>query len=412
MINVNLFLSLFHVTSPGLKSHGECTCPPGTVQVNATSPCYKIFDRGPCKIGSFVQPLEAPKSTVKKTLRLGECRKMKFCAGGKVYVPEKDTCYELMTRGPCSSGKLLALDANFIPKCQCSEMGELANYYHRETRTCHQFYTQGKCSHGKLFLPSKTCGCDKNLPHYHNKTNQCYELSTVGPCPNYGFEFVQTHQDDAAAQCQCKSNYVQMPDGLCYRKWTRGPCDETEVVSDNRTCITSPCQKNFLYFPQQQTCYRIGTQGPCKFEEVVVFDFTVKLSADGPSVNGMCGCSGIIKNLDRHCSPSTSTKEKRDEPKMLCEKPLVDYRGKCYQLYSQGPCATGQWLEPNRNHMSSKAAKCQCMPGHVPYDNNATNSDDDISGCHPPTVILARFLNGNRKIYKFAFPKQSSRVAH
>jgi hypothetical protein len=321
---------------------------------------------------------------------------MKFCSNGKVYVPEKDACYELMTRGPCTSGKLLALDDNLIPKCQCSDKDELANFYHRETRTCHQFYTQAKCPHGKIFLPTKTCGCDKNLPHYHNKTNQCYELTSVGPCPNFGYEFVKKNALDEHASCHCKENYVLMKDGLCYRKWTRGPCNDSQVVSDTNTCIENPCQKNFLYFPKENNCYRIGTQGPCNFEEVVVFDFTVKLSVDGPSVNGMCGCSGIIKNLDQSCS---SSKERREEPKMLCEKPQVEFKGKCYQLYSKGPCGSGQWLEPSKKH-NSKSIRCQCMPGHVPYDN-----EENVTGCHPPTVILARFLNGNRRNYKFAFQK-------
>lgn len=121
-----------------------------------------------------------------------------------------------------------------------------------------------------------------------------------------------------------------MNDGLCYRLYTKGSCDDGQVVSDTKTCIKNPCQKNFLFFPHEQTCYRIGSQGPCRPDQVVVFDFTVKVGLDGISYNGMCGCSGIIKNLDQSCLKDD------DSPKTLCDSPLVEFKGGCYSLYSKG----------------------------------------------------------------------------
>lgn len=46
----------------GLTGYGECSCPPGTVQINATSECYKIYDRGPCDESHYVNPLSQEKS--------------------------------------------------------------------------------------------------------------------------------------------------------------------------------------------------------------------------------------------------------------------------------------------------------------------------------------------------------------
>lgn len=48
----------------GLTGYGECSCPPGTVQINknATSPCYKIYERGPCDVSHYVNPLSQEKS--------------------------------------------------------------------------------------------------------------------------------------------------------------------------------------------------------------------------------------------------------------------------------------------------------------------------------------------------------------
>lgn len=271
----------------------------------------------------------------------------------------------------------------------------LATFFHRETKTCHRHFTQGICPAGKLFLPSQTCGCDSNLPHYYNETNQCYEIGSSGPCANHGYEFT-INGTDQQASCKCKAGYVLMQDGLCYRLYTKGPCSDGQVTSDVKTCISNPCQKNFLYFPHEKTCYRIGSQGPCRPEQVVVFDFTVKVGLDGVSYNGMCGCSGIIKSLDQSCLIDD------DSPKTLCDAPLVEFKGGCYSLYSKGPCNVGQWLEPNKLHNSSKAVKCQCKPGYVPYDKVET--EYGVTGCHGPSVLLARFLNGN-KSYKFGFQR-------
>lgn len=103
-------------TFNGVTGHGECKCPPGTAQLNTTSACYKIFDRGPCDLGQYLSPL--PDKGIKSSFRLGECLKLKQCSNGKVHWPEKDACFELFARGPCVNGKLLSFDENSIPKCQ------------------------------------------------------------------------------------------------------------------------------------------------------------------------------------------------------------------------------------------------------------------------------------------------------
>jgi hypothetical protein len=46
----------------GLTGYGECSCPPGTVQINSTSLCYKIYERGPCGASHYVNPLSQEKS--------------------------------------------------------------------------------------------------------------------------------------------------------------------------------------------------------------------------------------------------------------------------------------------------------------------------------------------------------------
>jgi len=46
----------------GMTGHGECKCPPGTAQLNATAECYKIFDRGPCDKSHYLNPLSPEKN--------------------------------------------------------------------------------------------------------------------------------------------------------------------------------------------------------------------------------------------------------------------------------------------------------------------------------------------------------------
>lgn len=39
----------------------ECRCPPGTAQLLdslSTSPCYKLFDQGPCDLGQYFAPIQ------------------------------------------------------------------------------------------------------------------------------------------------------------------------------------------------------------------------------------------------------------------------------------------------------------------------------------------------------------------
>lgn len=107
----------------GLTGYGECTCPPGSVQLNrnSTSQCYKIFDRGPCDESHYVSPLLNEKS-VRASQRFGECKKLKSCPPNQLYHPEKNECHEILTQGPCKNGQLLYIDQDSIPKCMVSEM--------------------------------------------------------------------------------------------------------------------------------------------------------------------------------------------------------------------------------------------------------------------------------------------------
>ncbi|XP_046807570.1 uncharacterized protein LOC111685867 isoform X1 [Lucilia cuprina] len=384
----------------------ECRCPPGTVLSAKNNKCYKIFERGPCNKGQYFSPIAETQLGIKRTTnRWGVCKTPRSCPDDMVFWPKDGKCYTKLTKGPCTKGKLIVLNDEGLAECQCQNSGPLSPYFYDLEETCHEHYTKGPCSTpGHLFLPGGRCDCHRFLPHYHEEQQMCYELNSPGPCPP-GHVFIVPENSSvndnesyglifSRAKCQCKDGYVPWSDGLCYRLYTRGPCGPDEFLLNATTCTRNFCGKNRLYFPDQKQCYRIGSQGPCDLYQVVVFDFTARPSVDGISYNGMCGCAGVIKNLDQQCStPEESTTN-------TCESTpgMVELEGNCYKLYSRGPCGPGQWLEPIKSLTLDTArsiqtkAKCVCRPGYTPAERAANMTTAGVQQCNAPTVGLARYL--------------------
>lgn len=206
------------------------------------------------------------------------------------------------------------------------------------------------------------------------------------------------------AKCQCKEGYVLWNDGICYRLFTRGPCEYSEIIINSTNCVENPCTKGSLYFPDQNTCYKIGSQGPCSLTQVVVFDFTARPSVDGISFKGMCGCSGVIMNLDQQC-----TGAEFDNQHNTCESSpgMVEIEGSCFKLYTRGPCGSGQWLEPIKNNKKiAVKAKCECRTGYTSFEG-----EGGVQGCYAPSVGLARYLTSNSyDWFKFQFKNIMSPV--
>ncbi|XP_075161371.1 uncharacterized protein LOC142234172 isoform X1 [Haematobia irritans] len=390
----------------------ECRCPPGTILSGQNNKCFRIYERGPCSKGQYFSPVpEMPMVNKRHSNRWGMCKTPRTCPENMIFWPHDGKCYTRLTKGPCTKGKLLVLNDEGLGECKCEDHGELKPYYYEPEDSCHEHFTKGPCSTpGHLFLPGGICDCHRFLPHFYEGNQMCYELNTLGPCaPGNVYTVPEnlTIIDNSSfysrstltrAHCQCKEGYIAWPDGLCYRLYTRGPCGPDEFLINSTSCVENYCGKNRLYFPDQNQCYRIGSQGPCDIDQVVVFDFTAKPSIDGISYNGMCGCAGILKNLDQQCSTPSETMTNR------CESTpgMVELEGNCYKLYSRGPCGPGQWLEPIKSPIADTArliqikAKCVCRPGYSPvekWDNSSSSTINTlIDRCNAPTVGLARYL--------------------
>lgn len=223
----------------------------------------------------------------------------------------------------------------------------------------------------------------------------------VGPCPT-GHYFVVSPSDEknstkpVRASCSCKPENVLYEDGLCYRVYTQGPCSPGEMIVNSTSCVTVPCKRGRLYFPDERTCYRIGTRGPCASGQVVLYDYSARPSVDGVSYNGVCGC----------------TRKKCTETNSSCEETpgMVLINKMCYKLYTQGPCEDGEWLVTRRVPRSRDGdfwernfpkARCECRPGYKKTSELEITNLITTSKCLAPAVGLAKFLNDNARSLKF-----------
>ncbi|XP_033216033.1 uncharacterized protein LOC117172337 isoform X2 [Belonocnema kinseyi] len=388
-------------SAEGEGTVAECRCPPGTAQSARDALCHPIFTRASCPRGQFFAPVP---ETERK--RWGVCRDPEPCSEkGDIYWPRDATCYPKLAKGPCSKGELLVVGEDGLATCSCSEMGELGRYYSPgEEGGCYEHYTRGPCAEaGELFLPGGNCGCHSDLPHYYVPNKMCYQLGGIGPCLS-GQHFVITHegenlddQNPLQATCQCKPGYVPYKNGLCYRVYTKGPCENGNILVNSTSCLPVPCRRGRLFFPLEKTCYKTGSRGPCPSGQIVIYDYSTRPSIDGISYRGVCGCTNALKN---------SGKCFEDKALNCDDVPGTAFLNKtCYKLYTQGPCTEGEWLVAQRVPKEAlwqqgkfPRVRCECRPGYTRISENET-SDLEINnlispgGCQPPAVSLARFLN-------------------
>lgn len=404
----------------------ECKCPPKTALSLKDGKCHELFSRGPCERGQYFAPytetttIVPTNNTSKSGQARGSCQATVPCTRiNELFWPATGHCYPRLTQGPCTRGQLLTAsttNVSDLAQCRCTGQRDLNEY--RTNAGCFQHYTRGPCREkGHLFLPDRSCGCGPHLPHWHDQTEMCFEIGSIGPC-NTG-EHYQLHPITQTGYCSCKNGYIRYkpslnqtsPDG-CYRPFTQGPCPASHILVNATTCIKLPCARNELFFPPANAttnnCHRIGTQGPCRTGHVVTFDFRTRPSLDGISYNGLCACAS--SNCRTNQTDASNTEE------VSCESDRVLFRGKCYKLYGQGPCARGAWLVPRRRgkkdlywndsavqvgtSVRKREGYCDCMPGYTKLirrieHQGPPESRKTVAECLSPTVLLADYLNKN-----------------
>nr|CAD7410201.1 unnamed protein product [Timema cristinae] len=171
---------------------GQCGCNPSLLHYhNDTGHCFQIGSRGPCPAGH--QFLLAHDSTTNTT------RTNCVCKEHHIFWPTDGTCYRPFTRGPCSSGQIL-LHTSYCTPNPCRK-GRL--YFPEEGGTCYKVGTRGPCQAGTLVV-------------YENSLRG--GISHRGVCGCSGPDPCTIIVEDDA----CEARY----DGVCYRLYARGPCEE------------------------------------------------------------------------------------------------------------------------------------------------------------------------------------------
>ncbi|XP_014218993.1 uncharacterized protein LOC106647209 isoform X2 [Copidosoma floridanum] len=420
----------------GSETRAECRCPPGTAQSPRDAQCHPIFTRASCPKGHYFAPVPEPlaKPTSAKK-RWGVCRESESCpAPDDLFWPRDGKCYPRHSRGPCPKGELLILDReDGLAKCSCSREGELGKYYAPVAAGCYEHFTRGPCQEpGELFLPGGKCGCRPDMLEYYPPTGMCYQLGGPGPCPA-GHRFVMRPHHNASneeeeeeegrvahAGCSCKPNYVRYEDGLCYKLYTKGPCEPGDMLANATSCVPVPCRRGRLYFPRERTCYKIGSRDPCSHGQIVLYDYSASPSVDGISYNGVCGCTSSLKSSGR-CRDNDGTDAVLVNGTLSssssCEdKPgvVMMNNGTCYKLYTRGPCEEGEWLVARRTPRVAELAegvgsdvlpkaRCECRPGYTRTNELESNGLlTTVSGkCQAPIVGIAKFLNENARAARF-----------
>ncbi|KAH1020672.1 hypothetical protein HUJ04_010288 [Dendroctonus ponderosae] len=370
----------------GKELYAECRCPPKQALSLTDGKCYQLFTKGSCSEGFYFGPDRIHKNNITTSnQQLGSCKIIPKCASSNsIHWINDGKCYQKLTKGPCSKGQLLTVDENKIPLCTCNKQKEM-RMFHAGNNRCYQHFTKGPCREmGHLFLPDQSCGCYSALPHYHWNTKKCFELGTIGPCSK-GEMFTILPQTSLGG-CVCKQGYIRHQNNTsCHRPFTRGPCKPDHILVNSTSCLLQPCVRGELFFPQHSKCYKIGSWGPCDVGKILSFDFETRPSIDGLSYNGVCICQ----------HPNCEIRE--DDIECDRSKGLLKHGNKCFKIYSQGPCAKGAWLAPQREGKEpgtdKKDAICECMPGTVERVEKKDNSV--IIECLSQAPLIAELFNKN-----------------
>ncbi|XP_023344856.1 uncharacterized protein LOC111714070 [Eurytemora carolleeae] len=168
-------------------------------------------------------------------LELGT-KELDCLSNDKVYWPEDNKCYDLLSSGPCSSGEWLVLDVEVRDgDCQCKVALAAAQ--------------DGICEPGEQLLLDPfgfgVCGCITSPPHATwPNDGKCYPLYTRGPCDEgYQLTMSPSRLEPSCSPSLCgDERSVLYEDGECYFLGTKGPCAEVEILSIHEETFQPYCK--------------------------------------------------------------------------------------------------------------------------------------------------------------------------
>ncbi|XP_044730148.1 uncharacterized protein LOC123293402 [Chrysoperla carnea] len=249
-----------------------------------------------------------------------------------------------------------------------------------------------KCPPGTAQLLDEPTNQDND----NSTISKCYNLFEKGPCKNNQFFSPDTNSTKSSTSkrigvcrnletCPNPSQIWWPRDERCYQKLTRGPCPEGQLLIKNSedelpTCDCRHDNKDLqlYYWNQGNSCHELYTPGPC----------TTKGHLFLPG--GKCGCSVDLPHFHRETSqcyklgdigPCSAGHQFKIVPgnnelktghvraKCVCKEGYVFWKrdGKCYRLYTQGPCDLGQFLINSTSCMN-----VPCDKGYLYFPKEST----------------------------------------
>ncbi|CAG7687549.1 unnamed protein product [Allacma fusca] len=121
-----------------------------------------------------------------------------------------------------------------------------------------------------------------------------------------------------------------------------------------QTSQAQSCGNDRLYFPKTQKCYHSYSKGPCG--ELMVLRPSLQNSNIG----------------ECHCAVSSHPNEDSTCP----SRPKVFWKNasRCFYIFDQGPCKTGEWLIVNEDN----SPKCERIPCLSVYNAQLKQEDYNI----------------------------------
>ncbi|KAF0291727.1 hypothetical protein FJT64_010184 [Amphibalanus amphitrite] len=263
----------------------------------------------------------------------------------------------------------------------------------------------GTAAAGSLSEQISACRRRGNLFAYYQPLSRCMALldEEASPCPEPGAVLVlnATTHEASCLRLPCAESQVLLADGRCHEKWTVCSGRENmELVLLETGLGACDCRDGHVFWPTDGRCHAVYSRGPCALGEHLVWvDGTARCEAT-PCGEGHVPWHGqCVPNSGHGCLDSKhghlrlNAATLKYQCTLRCPDAMVEVGLDCYKLYSRGPCAVGEYVEPVRGTRYGRCAPNPCdKDGLLPWAGKcwqrgqACGVEDDDDWEETPTM--------------------------
>lgn len=181
------------------------------------------------------------------------------CRRGRLYFPNEKTCYKIGSRGPCSRGQIVIYDYSARPS------------------------VDGISYNG-------VCGCTSSLKN----SKRCLDNNVASVAVTAATAVDAVHDSN---ECEDKPGMVLMNDRVCYKLYTKGPCDEGEWLVARRVPKT---EESFFWTINNEKLQRQLPKARCECKPGYTRTNAEEIESNNLLIFGKCQppAVGIAKFLN------------------------------------------------------------------------------------------------------------------